>query len=162
MLWEMIKSELQAIALAQAGRGSASSWRLRFVARFLKITHWTFHELHSGERPEITMRKGLITLALGDVVFGCRAALRQAGITPDLRRAIEAVLNRIGRSNRENARLIGALKRLEQRLSRHAAPGSDALRLKEMTADLLAQLDDLQQLRGTPLGASVEAAPETS
>ena len=162
MLWEMIKSELQAIALAQAGRGSASSWRLRFVARFLKITHWTFHELHSGERPEITMRKGLITLALGDVVFGCRAALRQAGITSDLRRAIEAVLNRIGRSNRENARLISALKRLEQRLSRHAAPGSDALRLKEMTADLLAQLDDLQQLRGTPLGASVEAVPETS
>ncbi len=161
MLWEMIKSELQAIALAQAGRGSASSWRLRFVARFLKITNWTFHELHSGERPEITMRKGLITLALGDVVFGCRAALRQVGITPDLRRAIEAVLNRIGRSNRENPRLIGALKRLEQRLSRHATPGNDAQRLKEMTADLLAQLDDLQQLRGTPLGASVPPETET-
>lgn len=154
-LWAMIKSELQAIALAQAGRGSAGSWRLRFVARFLKITNWTFHELHSGERPEITMRKGLVALVLGDVVFGCRAALRQVGVTPDLRRAIESTLNRIGRSNRESPRLINALRLLHLRLSRHAKDGSDIARLQEMTADLLAQLEDLQRLRGTPLGSGV-------
>lgn len=156
MLWHMIKSELQAIALAQAGRGSATSWRLRFVARFLKITNWTFHEVHSGERPEITMRKGLIALALGDVVFGCRAALRQVGIAPDMRRAIEAALNRIGNSDRENPKLINALTLLSLRLSRHSTDRSDIRHLQEMTADLLAQLEDLQHLRNAPLGASQE------
>ncbi|MCM2394581.1 FUSC family protein [Rhizobium sp. S95] len=162
MLWEMIKSELQAIAMAQAGRGSASAWRLRFVARFLKITNWTFHELQSGERPEITMRKGLLTLSLGDVVFGCRAALRQTSVPPDLRRAIEAVLQRIGRSKRENHRLISSLKLLNQRLDRHSKDAPDIERLKDFTEDVLAQLDDLQHLRGAPLGASHPQEPVIS
>lgn len=175
-LWVMIKRELQEIATAAPGRaGSANGWRLRFVTRFLKIVSWTFHEAQAGERPEITMRKGLLTLALGDLVFGCRTLLRQEDLPLELRRAAMILLRRIGASDRENPRLARALTRLGERLKVCVTPpsGPDAVegeavavselsiaarRILDLCAELHAQLDDLQALRGAPLGAHEDSA----
>lgn len=159
-LWVMIKHELQEIAQAPLGRGgSANGWRLRFIARFLKIINWTFHEAHSGERPDITMRKGLLTLSLGDLVFGARRALRRGDLPAPLRQRLLLLLRRIGQSERENPRLLRALRQTRARLELCApAAGEPELislitRLATLCAEVEAQLDDLQRLRGIRLGA---------
>ncbi len=143
MLWSMIKTELRALAVAPPlGKGSLNAWRLRFVARFLKIVDWTFHETR-GEPAAVTMAKGMLTLALGDLVFGLRRALRRADLAPFLRRTVEASLRRIGQSERETPALYRNLGQLQRRL---AGPGGDAA-LAALTATVMAQMAELGRLR---------------
>lgn len=152
MLWSMIKTELQAIAAAPPlGQGSASAWRLRFVARFLKIVNWTFHETR-GEPSGITMRKGLLMLTLGDLVFAMRRALRRADLPPGQRRALEACLRRISQTERETPQLARSLGHLRQRL--RPTPGTtaepadtDQRHLYRLCDEVIAQLEDLERLR---------------
>jgi len=150
MLWAMIKKELQEIALASHSRATANTWRLRFVGRFMRISHWAAHEGHRAEKPEITMRKSLLTLALGDLVFGCKAQLRRNGLSPSLRRTMETFLARVGMSQRENEKLIRILKRLHHQL---LAEPSEHMSLAHDAKELLEQLEQLQLLRKAPLGS---------
>ncbi|RRH73841.1 FUSC family protein [Falsigemmobacter faecalis] len=147
-LWRMIKADMQQTAVSRSLAVTAHDWRQSFAGRFQRIAHWAAIEQGRYEREAVTMRKGLVTMELAEIVFMLRGLQQRAGLSPSLHRAITATLERVGVSRTDTYALIRSLQRLAGRLR-----GAGLIEEADLVGRGLHELSDLQRLRR-------ETAPE--
>lgn len=141
-LWRMIKADLQQVAQSRSSALTPEDWRQSFAGRFQRIAHWAALEQGRYERPDVTMRKGLVTMQLAEIVFMLRGLQQRAGLSVSLRRAVSASLERVGVSRTDTDELTRAFRLLAGRL-RQAGYIEEAA-----TVDRgLSELADLRRLR---------------
>lgn len=141
-LWRMIKRDLQELTRLRHHSLNPEAWRYSFATRFLRIAHWASLEQGRFERIDITMRKGMVSIRLAEVIFMLRALQVQAALPEALMRAIDAGLERVRVSQTDTSELVRTLHLLMRKL---ATRGYSAE--AQLIGGALSELEDLGRLR---------------